>query len=57
MTGIQLKSNCTWSKLDWIVKRLCVKTNKDSGIVNDANDWAIETTKTRATRWSCSPAW
>lgn len=29
--------------LDWIVERQCVKTDKDSGIVNDANDWAIET--------------
>ena len=24
-------------------ERQCVKTDKDSGIVNDANDWAIET--------------
>ncbi|MBX9925425.1 MAG: type III restriction endonuclease subunit R [Hyphomicrobiaceae bacterium] len=29
--------------LDWIVERQCVKTDEDSGIVNDANDWAIET--------------
>lgn len=29
--------------LDWIVERQCVKTEKDSGIVNDANDWAAET--------------
>jgi len=29
--------------LDWVVERQCVKTDKDSGIVNDANDWAIET--------------
>lgn len=29
--------------LDWVVDRQCVKTDKDSGIVNDANDWAIET--------------
>lgn len=29
--------------LDWIVERQCVKTDKASGIVNDANDWAIET--------------
>ena len=29
--------------LDWVVERQRVKTDKDSGIVNDANDWAIET--------------
>jgi len=29
--------------LDWVVERQCVKIDKDSGIVNDANDWAIET--------------
>jgi predicted helicase len=29
--------------LDWIVERQCVKTDKDSGIVNDANDYAVET--------------
>lgn len=29
--------------LDWVVERQCVKTNKDSSIVNDANDWAVET--------------
>lgn len=29
--------------LDWIVERQCVKADKDSGIVNDANDWAVET--------------
>jgi predicted helicase len=29
--------------LDWVVERQCVKTDKDSGIVNDANDWANET--------------
>ncbi|HNX58146.1 MAG TPA: damage-inducible protein, partial [Spirochaetota bacterium] len=33
------------SALDWVVERQCVKTDKDSGIVNDANDWAIETMK------------
>jgi predicted helicase len=31
------------SAIDWVVERQCVKTDKDSGIVNDANDWAIET--------------
>ncbi len=29
--------------LDWVVERQCVKTDKDSGIVNDANDYASET--------------
>ncbi len=29
--------------LDWVVERQCVKIDKASGIVNDANDWAIET--------------
>lgn len=29
--------------LDWVMERQCVKTDKTSGIVNDANDWAVET--------------
>lgn len=29
--------------LDWVMERQVVKTDKDSGIVNDANDWANET--------------
>ena len=29
--------------LDWVIERQSVKTDKDSGIVNDANDWAVET--------------
>src|SRR5690606_17516544 len=29
--------------LDWVMERQAVTTHKDSGIVNDANDWAIET--------------
>jgi predicted helicase len=29
--------------LDWVVERQCVKTDKASGITNDANDWAIDT--------------
>lgn len=29
--------------LEWVMERQCVKPDKDSGIVNDANDWAIET--------------
>jgi len=28
--------------LDWVVDRQGVKIDKDSGIVNDANDWAVE---------------
>jgi len=31
--------------LDWVVERQCVKTDKDSGIINDANDWAVDTMK------------
>lgn len=31
--------------LEWVMDRQCVSTHKDSGIVNDANDWAIETMK------------
>jgi predicted helicase len=31
------------SALDWIIERYCVKTDKDSGIVNDANLWGLET--------------
>lgn len=29
--------------IDWVMERQCVKTDKASGIVNDANDWAVET--------------
>ncbi|HEY4370987.1 MAG TPA: type ISP restriction/modification enzyme [Burkholderiales bacterium] len=29
--------------LDWVVERQSVRIDKDSGIVNDANDWARET--------------
>lgn len=29
--------------LDWVVERQCVKTDKKSGIINDANQWATET--------------
>ena len=29
--------------LEWIMERQCIKVDKDSGIVNDANDYAIET--------------
>src|SRR5690606_11426026 len=29
--------------LDWEMERQAVRTDKASGIVNDANDWAIET--------------
>ena len=31
------------SALDWVMERQCVKTDKKSGIVNDANDYANET--------------
>jgi predicted helicase len=31
------------SAIDWVMERQCVKTDKDSGIVNDANEWAVET--------------
>ena len=30
------------SAIDWIIDRYRVKTHKDSGIVNDPNDWADE---------------
>jgi predicted helicase len=29
--------------LEWVMERQAVSTHKDSGIVNDANAWAIET--------------
>ncbi len=29
--------------IDWVIERQCVKTEKASGIVSDANDWATET--------------
>lgn len=29
--------------LDWVIERQTVKADKDSGIVNDANEWATET--------------
>jgi predicted helicase len=29
--------------LEWVMERQGVSTHKDSGITNDANDWAIET--------------
>ena len=32
--------------LEWVMERQSVKTDKASGIVNDANDWAIETMNT-----------
>nr|VFK59885.1 MAG: hypothetical protein BECKTUN1418F_GA0071002_11903 [Candidatus Kentron sp. TUN]VFK68810.1 MAG: hypothetical protein BECKTUN1418E_GA0071001_11882 [Candidatus Kentron sp. TUN] len=31
------------SAVDWVMERQCVKTDKKSGITNDANRWAIET--------------
>ena len=29
--------------LDWVMERQAIRTDKASGIVNDANDWAVET--------------
>ena len=29
--------------LEWVMERQAVTTDKDSGITNDANDWATET--------------
>jgi len=31
--------------IQWVIERQGVKTDKDSGIINDANDWAVETMK------------
>ena len=31
------------SAIEWVMERQSVKADKDSGIVNDANDWAVET--------------
>ncbi|MYZ51585.1 DEAD/DEAH box helicase [Malikia spinosa] len=31
------------SAIDWVMERQCFKVDRDSGIVNDANDWAVET--------------
>lgn len=30
------------SAIEWVMERQCVKVDKASGIVNDANDWALE---------------
>ena len=32
----------TRSGIDWIIDRYYIKTDKDSGIVNDANQWGLE---------------
>ncbi|CAN4266098.1 COG4889 Predicted helicase [Methylophilaceae bacterium] len=29
--------------LEWVMERQAITTHKDSGIVNDANDWAVDT--------------
>tara|TARA_R110002110_G_scaffold415730_3_gene654540 strand:- start:6122 stop:6553 length:432 start_codon:yes stop_codon:yes gene_type:complete len=42
--------------LEWVMERQVVKTDKKSGIVNDANDYANETVGARATRWTFSAA-
>ena len=31
------------SAIEWVMERQAVTTHKDSGITNDANDWATET--------------
>jgi predicted helicase len=31
------------SAIEWVMERQCIKIDKVSGIVNDANDWALET--------------
>ena len=31
--------------IEWVIDRQTVTTDKNSGIVNDANDWAIDTMK------------
>ena len=31
------------SALEWIMERYALKTNKDNGIINDPNEWALET--------------
>ncbi len=33
------------SAISWVMERQAVKTDKDSGITSDANDWAVETMK------------
>lgn len=47
MTGIPLEAYDYVvngkSALEWVMERQSVTTHKDSGIVNDANDWATET--------------
>ncbi|XXE47119.1 hypothetical protein J3P96_16335 [Pseudomonas sp. R3-56] len=39
--------------LDWVMERQTVRTDKASGIVNDANDWAVETMGNLSPLWSC----
>ncbi len=29
--------------IEWVIERQAVTTDKKSGIINDANDWAVET--------------
>ena len=36
------------SALEWVMDRQCVKTDKASGIISDANDYANETMKNPA---------
>jgi predicted helicase len=45
------------SALDWVVERQCKARNKDSGITNDANFWAIETAHNQKYPLNYSNAW
>ena len=46
LSGIPLKAHeyvlGTRSGIDWIIDRYYIKTDKDSGIVNDPNQWGLE---------------
>jgi predicted helicase len=35
------------SAIEWVLERYAVTTHKDSGIVNDPNDWADEVGESR----------
>jgi predicted helicase len=42
--------------LDWVVERQRATTDKDSGIVNDANEWAVDTMHNPRYHLNCSSA-